>query len=197
MRFIQHLLQGQLLGGIVRSVDHLKVQTRIRTCMVSPARAEVIRFPSPPDLPGFWVPELINPALCIARPNWNCITAPLSIMHHRMARAHRIGVEHAHREVVVVRCAWPHVQRRDRRRVPTQFDDPLANVEVACLDPATIRRQPRMLRGGVDRLVGCGGCSSGSGLDLCDATCAVLCTWDAGHRDNATLVEQVSRSAGQ
>lgn len=37
-------------------------------------------------------------------------------------------------------------------RAPTQLNDVLADAEVACLHPAAIRRQPRMLFGGVNRL---------------------------------------------
>src|SRR5579859_835730 len=42
--------------------------------MVTPARAEVIRASSPPDLPGYWVSELIDPTPRIARPNRSCTT---------------------------------------------------------------------------------------------------------------------------
>jgi hypothetical protein len=97
-------------------------------------------------------PKFLKVALVLKAPRHLTAALAIGIMHYRLVIANCIGVQCTDREVVVRRRPRPHRQRRDRRRVPAQLDDVLANAEVARRDPAAIRRQPRMLFGGVNRL---------------------------------------------
>lgn len=99
-------------------------------------------------------PKFLKVALVLKASRHLTAALAIGIMHHRLVIANCIGVQRTDREVVVRRRPRPHRQRRDRRRVPAQLDDLLTDAQVACRDPAAIRRQPRMVRGGVDRLVG-------------------------------------------
>lgn len=42
-----------------------------------------------------------------------------TVVDHRLAATHDIGVQITHREVVIHGSAWSHMQRRDRRRPST------------------------------------------------------------------------------
>src|SRR5690349_7289151 len=74
------------------------------------------------------------------------------------ALAHREGAQVADLEVVVVGRSWQCALSRHHRRRAVQAHHPLADAQLARFHEAAVRRQPRMLGSGVDRLVrGTGG----------------------------------------
>ena len=76
-----------------------------------------------------------------------------TIMHHERAIAHGEVMHVADRQVPHARGARDDAHRYDSGGAAVGFSYRLAHVQLARHEPAVVRRQPRMVGRGVDRLV--------------------------------------------